>query len=104
MRWKCGRGRPNFATGIGKRLKCTKHAETGVTMNEDASREYFDTGLRKIRTEIKTRLVPHGLFGSITDIDSSSADHALSGSRIEISIKGRTVSRAFGRQDIEGCR
>lgn len=73
-------------------------------MNEDASREYFDTGLRKIRTEIKTRLVPHGLFGSITDVDSNSDDHALSGSRIEISIKGRTVSRSFGRQEIEACR
>lgn len=73
-------------------------------MNEDPSREYFDTGLRKIRTEIKTRLVPHGLFGSITDVDSNSDDHALSGSRIEISIKGRTVSRSFGRQEIEGCR
>jgi hypothetical protein len=73
-------------------------------MNEDPSREYFDTGLRKIRTEIKTRLVPHGLFGSITDVDSNSDDHALSGSRIEISIKGRTVSRSFGRQEIEACR
>jgi hypothetical protein len=73
-------------------------------MNDDPSREYFDTGLRKIRTEIKTRLVPHGLFGSITDVDSNSADHSLSGSRIEISIKGRTVSRSFGRQEIEGCR
>jgi hypothetical protein len=73
-------------------------------MNEDPSREYFDTGLRKIRTEIKTRLVPHGLFGSITDVDSNSDDHALSGSRIEISIKGRTVSRSFDRQEIEACR
>lgn len=73
-------------------------------MNDDPSREYFDTGLRKIRTEIKTRLVPHGLFGSITDVDSNSADHALNGSRIEIAIKGRTVSRSFDRQEIEGCR
>jgi hypothetical protein len=73
-------------------------------MNDNLSREYFDTGLRKIRTEIKTRLVPHGLFGSITDVDSNSADQALNGSRIEIAIKGRTVSRSFDRQEIEGCR
>jgi hypothetical protein len=73
-------------------------------MNDEPSREYFDTGLRKIRTEIKTRLVPHGLFGAITDVDSNSADHALSGSRIEVAIKGRTVSRSFDRQEIEGCR
>jgi hypothetical protein len=73
-------------------------------MNDTLSREYFDTGLRKIRTEIKTRLVPHGLFGSITDVDSNSADQALNGSRIEIAIKGRTVSRSFDRQEIEGCR
>lgn len=73
-------------------------------MNDDLSREYFDTGLRKIRTEIKTRLVPHGLFGTITDVDSNTADHALSGSRIEIAVKGRTASRCFDRQEIEGCR
>jgi hypothetical protein len=73
-------------------------------MNEQPSREHFDTGLRKIRTEIKTRLVPHGLFCTITDVDSSSDERALSGSRIEIAIKGRTASRSFDRQEIEDCR
>ncbi len=29
-------------------------------------REEFDTGLAKIRHEIKSQLVPHGFFGSVT--------------------------------------
>jgi hypothetical protein len=74
------------------------------TMDEHLSREHFDTGLRKIRTEIKTRLVPHGLFCTITDVDSNSGDSVLSGTRIEIAIKGRTASRSFDRQAIEDCR
>lgn len=73
-------------------------------MNDNPSREHFDTGLRKIRTEIKTRLVPHGLFGTIIDVDSNAADNALNGSRIEIAVKGRTASRSFDRQEIEACR
>jgi hypothetical protein len=73
-------------------------------MNELSPREHFDTGLRKIRTEIKTRLVPHGLFGTITDVDSNSGDSVLSGSRIDIVINGRTASRSFDRQQIEDCR
>jgi hypothetical protein len=73
-------------------------------MNDNSSREHFDTGLRKIRTEIKTRLVPHGLFGTIIDVDTNTADNALNGSRIEIAVKGRIASRSFDRQEIEACR
>jgi hypothetical protein len=71
-------------------------------MEDTQSREEFDTGLRKIRHEIKSRLVPHGLFGTVTDVDSG-AEGALDGSRIEIHAKGRTVGRSFNRRQIEGC-
>jgi hypothetical protein len=72
-------------------------------MDDKQSREEFDTGLKKIRQEIKSRLVPHGLFGVITDVDSGSAGHVPDGSRIEIAAKGKTVGRSFDRQQIEGC-
>jgi len=67
-------------------------------------REHFDTGLSKIRHEIKSRLVPHGFFGSVSFIDAELVDHVPTGSKIEIAVKGRTVGRSFSRQDIEGCR
>lgn len=73
-------------------------------MEEKQIREHFDTGLSKIRHEIKSRLVPHGFFGSVSFTDSELVDHVPSGTRIEIVVKGRTVSRSFSRQDIEGCR
>jgi hypothetical protein len=73
-------------------------------MEDKQLREEFDTGLGKIRHEIKSRLVPHGLFGSITYIDADIVDNVPTGSTIEIAAKGRTVGRAFSRQDIEGCR
>jgi len=60
-------------------------------MDEKQTREEFDTGLKKIRQEIKSRLVPHGLYGIVTDVDTQQPD----GSRIEIVVKGRTVGRAF---------
>jgi hypothetical protein len=72
-------------------------------MEDKATREEFDTGLSKIRHEIKSRLVPHGLFGSVTYIDIGPAD-VPTGSKIEVAVKGRTVERAFSRQEIEGCR
>jgi hypothetical protein len=71
-------------------------------MEEQQSREKFDTGLKKIRHEIKSRLVPHGLFGIVTDADSGPAGQP-DGSRIEIRAKGRTVGRSFDRQQIESC-
>jgi hypothetical protein len=73
-------------------------------MEEKQTREEFDTGLAKIRHEIKSQLVPHGFFGSVTCIDIKGADHVPTGSTIAIAVKGRTVERSFSRQDIEGCR
>ena len=71
-------------------------------MDESQLREKFDTGLKKIRLEIKSRLVPHGLFGTITCTDFGPGD-APDGSRIEIAAKGKTVGRSFDRKQIEGC-
>jgi len=73
-------------------------------MEEKQFREEFDTGLAKIRHEIKNRLVPHGFFGSVTYVDMETVDHIPTGSTIAVAVKGRTVERAFSRQDIEGCR
>jgi len=76
-------------------------------MNDKAVREEFATGLKKIRLEIKSRLVPHGLYGTVTDIDTApaeAAEAAATGSRIELAVKGRTVNRSFDRGQIEGCR
>jgi len=73
-------------------------------MDEKQKREEFDTGLARIRHEIKGRLVTHGFFGSIAYRDIEAADHVLSGSTIEITVKGRTVERSYSRQEIEGCR
>ena len=75
-----------------------------ASMEEKQIREEFDTGLAKIRNEIKSRLVPHGFFGSVTCVDIEGADHLPTGSTISVAVKGRTVERAFSRQDIEGCR
>ncbi len=72
-------------------------------MEESQIREVFDTGLKKIRQEIKSRLVPHGLFGSVTDVDTGPAGSVPDGSRIEIVAKGRTVGRSFDRGQIEAC-
>jgi hypothetical protein len=72
-------------------------------MEEQQVREEFDTGLAKIRHEIKSQLVPHGFFGSVTCADIAGADHLLTGSTIAIAVKGRTVERSFSRQDIERC-
>jgi hypothetical protein len=73
-------------------------------MEEKQIREEFDTGLAKIRNEIKSRLVPHGFFGTVTCVDIEGADHIPTGSIISIAVKGRTVQRSFSRQDVEACR
>jgi hypothetical protein len=73
-------------------------------MEDKQNREEFDTGLSKIRHEIKSRLVPHGYFGSVTYADIESIDHVPTGSNIELTVKGRTVRRSLGRAEIEGCR
>jgi hypothetical protein len=72
-------------------------------MDDKQLREEFDTGLRKIRHEIKSRLVPHGLFGTVTDADTGVSGDVPEGSRIEIHVKGRTVGQSFDRQQIEAC-
>ncbi len=71
-------------------------------MEEQQLRERFDTGVRKIRHEIKSRLVPHGVFATVTNVDSGPADQP-DGARIEIHAKGRIVGKSFDRQQIEGC-
>jgi hypothetical protein len=72
-------------------------------MDDKQLREEFDTGVKKIRQEIKSRLVPHGLYGIITDVDSGPTGHVPDGSRIELIAKGKTVGRSFDRRQIEGC-
>jgi len=71
-------------------------------MDEKQSREEFDTGLKKIRLEIKSLLVPHGLYGRITDADTGPGD-VPAGSKIEIIANGRTAGRSFDRREIEDC-
>ncbi len=73
-------------------------------MEEIQVREKFDSGLAKIRNEIKSRLVPHGFFGSVTCFDIENADHIATGSTIAVAVKGRIVERSFSREDVEGCR
>jgi hypothetical protein len=72
-------------------------------MDETQLRERFDTGLKKIREDVKGRLVLHGLFGTVTCVDSGPTGHAPDDSRIEIVAKGKTVGRSFERKQIEGC-
>jgi hypothetical protein len=71
--------------------------------DETQLREKFDTGLKKIRQEIKSRLVSHGLFGTITGIDYGPTGDVPDGSRIEIAAKGKTVGRSFDHKQIEDC-
>ena len=87
-------------------------------MDDMKLREEFDTGLLKIRHEIKSRLVHHGLFGSVTNVDIDSTEHATAGAApapsgstvtpvgttIKIVAKGRTAARSFDRKQIEDCR
>jgi hypothetical protein len=71
-------------------------------MEETQLREKFDTGLKKIKQEIRSRLASHGLFGTITGIDHGPTD-VPDGSRIEIAAKGKTVGRSFDHKQIEDC-
>jgi len=73
-------------------------------MNDKAVREEFATGLKKIRLEIKSRLVPHG---PIRHRDGRRHRTGRSGRRRlenRTRVKGRTVNRSFDRGQIEGCR
>jgi hypothetical protein len=73
-------------------------------MEDKQMREEFDTGLSKIRHEIKSRLVLHGFFGNVTFGDIESADHIPTGSTVVVAVKGRTVEKSFSRHEVEGCR
>jgi hypothetical protein len=72
-------------------------------MDDKYVREEFDTGKNKIRQEIKSRLVPHGLYGSVIDVDTGGAEGGPTGSRIEIIVKGKSAVRSFDREQIEHC-
>ncbi|HLZ97931.1 MAG TPA: hypothetical protein VKP66_08255 [Steroidobacteraceae bacterium] len=72
-------------------------------MNDKQIREEFDTGKSKIRQEIKSRLVTHGLYGSVLDVDTVSTEGGPTGSRIEIIVKGKSAARSFDRAQIEHC-
>ncbi len=72
-------------------------------MGIEQSQEAFDTGLKKIRQEIKSRLVSHGIFATVNDIEDRQAGNSAHDSRIEIAAKGKTVVRSFDRKLIEGC-
>lgn len=73
-------------------------------MQETQNREQFDTARARIRHDIKSRLVSHGFFGSVTYRDLEAPDHVLSGSTIEVTVKGKTAGRSFSRQEIEDCQ
>ena len=72
-------------------------------MDDKYVREVFDTGKNKIRQEIKSRLVPHGLYGSVLDVDTGGAEGGPTGSRIELTVKGKSAARSFDREQIEHC-
>jgi hypothetical protein len=73
-------------------------------VQDSQNREEFDTALSRIRHDIKGRLVIHGFFGTVTYRDVESADHALQGSTITVTAKGKIAERSFDRREIEDCR
>jgi hypothetical protein len=73
-----------------------------MSMESGQLHEQFDTGLKKISHEIKSRLVLQGLFGTITS-ERTGSDEVPEGARVEIHAKGKTVGISFDRQQIEGC-
>jgi hypothetical protein len=75
-----------------------------VVVQEISNREQFDTARTRIRHDIKSRLVIHGFHGGVTYRDLEAEDHALKGSTIEVTVKGRTAERSFSRQEIEDCQ
>jgi hypothetical protein len=72
-------------------------------MEDQQFREKFDTGIKKIREEIKSRLIAHGLFGRVNAIDEPRVIDQDQSSRIEIVVKAHTVGRSFDHAQIEGC-
>jgi hypothetical protein len=73
-------------------------------MEDSQIRERFDTGVKKIRYEIRSLLAQHGLFGTITDAAASGpANSVPESSKVQIEVKGITTGRQFDRGQIEGC-
>lgn len=72
-------------------------------MDDKHVREEFDTGVSKIRREIKSLLAHHGLYGSVTGVDTVDLDQRPDGSRIEIIARGRSAAKTFDRLQVEGC-
>lgn len=72
-------------------------------MDDIQHREHFDTGIKKIRHEIRSLLAQHGLFGTITDTVAGPANSLPESSQVEIQVKGKTVGRIFDRGQVEGC-
>jgi hypothetical protein len=73
-----------------------------MCMEGEQLHEVFDTGLKKIRHEIKNRLVLQGLFATITTDENDLRD-VSGGARVEIHAKGKTVGISFDRKQVEGC-
>jgi hypothetical protein len=65
--------------------------------------EIFDTGLSKIKQEIKSRLVHHGLFGSVTNLEIPAGEHTAVGTKVQIIVKERPADRTFTNEQIESC-
>jgi hypothetical protein len=65
--------------------------------------EIFETGLSKIKQEIKSRLVHHGLFGSVTNLEVAAGEHTAVSTKIQIVVKDRTTDRTFTNEQIESC-
>ncbi len=68
-------------------------------MEIDQLGEKFDTGLRKIGHEIKSRLALHGLFGTVKYSGRIDVD----GATVQIQSGGKTVARSFDQLQIESC-
>jgi hypothetical protein len=72
-----------------------------MRMESEQLHEVFDTGLKKIKHEIKSQLVLQGLFATITSDDQP---HDISGgATVEIHAKGKTVQMSLDRKQVEGC-
>ena len=77
--------------------------EAVESMEDTQYRERFDTGVKKIRHEIRSLLAQHGLFGTITDAATGPANSVPESSTVEIQVKGLTTGRQFDRRQIEDC-
>jgi hypothetical protein len=77
--------------------------DASESMEDIQFRERFDTGVRKIRHEIRSLLAHRGLFGTITDTATGLPNTVPDSSKVEIEVKGVTTARLFDRLQIEGC-